>query len=353
MSNLSIQLTKKPKQRSQGNYGFGKIFTDHMFVMDYNPSEGWHDAKIVPFGPIELSPACMSLHYAQETFEGLKAYRTAGDEIFLFRPEENFARLTLSCKRMSIPEFDEKFALDALIKLINIDKDWVPSEEGSSLYIRPFIFGTEPSVGARTSTTYKFMIILSPSGNYYPTGLAPVKIFVETEYVRAVRGGVGFAKTGANYAISMKSQDIAHELGYTQVLWLDGIERKYIEEVGAMNIFFKLGDTVVTPELNGSILAGITRKSVLEMLQSWNVKTEERKLSIDELVEAYKKGELKEAWGTGTAAVISPIGQLKYEDFVMDINDNQIGPLSQRLYDTLTGIQWGKIEDTFGWIRKI
>ena len=353
MMDLRVELTKNPKEKPQGNLGFGKYFTDHMFVMDYSPENGWYNAAIVPFGPIEVSPACMCLHYGQEVFEGMKAYRNSEGGVQLFRPEENFKRLNVSNDRMCIPKFDEAFLLDALMKLVEIDQEWVPREEGASLYIRPFIIGTEPSLGAHSSTHFKFLIIMSPSGAYYETGLAPVKIYVETKYVRAVTGGTGFAKTAGNYAASMKAQDVAAEEGYSQVLWLDGVERQYVDEVGAMNVFFKLGDEIVTPALDGSILSGITRKSVVDILKSWGMNVQERMLSIDELVQAYKDGKLEEAWGTGTAAVISPIGELKYGDLVMEINQNQIGPISQKLYDTLTGIQWGKIEDTFGWVKKV
>jgi len=351
---LDIVKTTTPRQKpDESNLGFGKYFTDHMFVMDYDVEQGWHDAKIIPFGPIEMSPACNCLHYSQEVFEGLKAYRTDSGEIRLFRPSENFKRMNLSSERLSMPEFDEDFALEALKKLVEIDSDWVPSNEGTSLYIRPFVIGTEPSLGAHTSTHYKFIIIMSPSGAYYAGGLKPVRIYVETKYVRAVPGGTGFAKTGGNYAASMKAQDVAEEEGYSQVLWLDGVQRKYITEVGAMNVFFKIGDEVITPKLEGSILGGVTRKSVVDILKAWGMKVSERSLSIEELVEAYKSGNLKEAWGTGTAAVISPIGELKYEDLVMHINKNEIGEVSQKLYDTLTGIQWGKIEDKFKWIVKV
>lgn len=349
--NLSNSLKQKPTDES--NLGFGKIFTDHMFLMDYSIEKGWHDAKIVPFGPISLDPSATCLHYGQEVFEGMKAYRTQNGEIKLFRPDENFKRLNISCERLCIPKFDEEFLLKALVKLVQIDSDWVPHTDGSSLYIRPFIIGTEESLGAHASHTYKFIIIMSPSGAYYASGINPVKIFVETNYVRAVVGGTGYAKTGGNYAASLKAQDVAGEQGYSQVLWLDGIERKYIEEVGAMNVFFVIGDEVVTPMLQGSILAGITRKSAIEILKSWGLKVSERKLSIDEVVEASKNGTLKEAFGTGTAAVISPIGELKYGDTIMNINNGKIGEISQKLYNTLTGIQWGKIEDKFNWLYDV
>lgn len=352
---LKIEKTLQPRQKpaDESNLGFGKIFTDHMFSMDWDKENGWHDAKIAPFGDIMLSPAATSLHYGQETFEGMKAYRNPKGDVLLFRPEENFKRLNLSNERVCIPQFDEDFVLYALKELLKLDADWVPHSDGTSLYIRPFVFGTERSLGAHSSTMYKFMIIMSPSGLYYPEGLAPTKIYVETKYVRATPGGMGYAKTGGNYAASFKAQDDAAKEGYSQVLWLDGVERKYVEEVGAMNVFFVLDDEVVTPELDGSILSGITRKSAIEIMRSWGMKVTERLLPIDELAQAYRSGRLKEAFGTGTAAIVSPIGELKYGDLVMNINDNNIGAVSQRLYDELTGIQFGKLEDRFGWVVAI
>ena len=354
MNEIKIVRNTAPKQKPDENHlVFGKYFTDHMFEMDWNQEEGWHNAKIVPYGPLELSPACTCLHYGQETFEGMKAYRNPQGEIYLFRPLENFKRLNRSNDRLCIPQIDEEFAMKALVELIKLDKEWVPHKEGTSLYIRPFVIGTEPSLGAHSSSEYKFLIIMCPVGAYYATGLNPVNIFVENEYVRAVRGGTGFAKTGGNYAASLKAQDVAAEEGFSQVLWLDGVERKYIEEVGAMNVFFVLGDEVVTPALQGSILPGITRKSVIDLLNSWGYKVSERKLSIDELLEAYQKGAFNEMFGSGTAAVISPVGLLRYKDIDMKLSDGKIGVLSQRLYDELTGIQWGKRPDPFGWTMKV
>ncbi|MBQ4153341.1 MAG: branched-chain amino acid aminotransferase, partial [Oscillospiraceae bacterium] len=347
-------LTNCPKEKTPDDkLGFGKVFTDHMFMMDWDKENGWHDAQILPFGPITLSPACNVFHYAQETFEGLKAYRTADGSIQLFRPEENFNRLNNSNIRLAMPTLDVDFCIEALKKLIEIDQEWVPYSDGHSLYIRPFCIATEPNLGAHNTTSVKFMIILSPVGAYYPGGLNPVNIYVESNYVRAVRGGTGFAKTGGNYAASMAAQEEAGAQGFSQVLWLDGVERKYIEEVGAMNVFFVLGDEIVTPELRGSILPGITRKSVIEILKKWGYKVSERKITVDELIEAYKKGEFTEMFGSGTAAVISPVGLLRYQDIDMKLSDGKIGELSQRLYDEMTGIQWGKKEDTYGWITKV
>lgn len=354
MANIRIELTKSPKQKpqSESELGFGKIFTDHMFVMDYDEAQGgWHDARIVPYGPISIDPSASVFHYGQEVFEGMKAYKTANGDIKLFRPDENFKRLNNSNDRLCIPQVDVDFCIDAVKQLVNIDKDWIPTSEGTSLYIRPFIIGCDPMLGVHPAHHYMFIIILSPVGSYYADGLAPVKIFVEPNYVRAVRGGIGYAKTGGNYAASLKAQQDA--TGYSQVLWLDGVERKYIEEVGAMNVFFVIGDEVVTPMLQGSILPGITRKSCIEILKDWGYKVSERRLSVFEVEEAADNGQLKEMFGTGTAAVVSPVGELKYKDKIIPINNNKIGDLTQKLYDELTGIQLGKREDRFGWTVKI
>ena len=355
MQEIKIELAKtlKAKPADENNLGFGKIFTDHMFIMDYTEGQGWHDARIVPYGPIELSPAAMCLHYGQEVFEGLKAYRTESGEIQLFRPQENFKRLNLSNQRLVIPQIDEEFALHALKELIKIEKDWVPHTDGASLYIRPYIIAVDPFLGVKPGAEYKFIIILSPSGAYYASGLNPVAIYVEENYVRAVKGGMGFAKTGGNYAASLIGQDEAHKQNYSQVLWLDGVEKKYIEEVGAMNMFFVVDGEVITPELAGSILPGITRKSVIELCKSWGMKVTERRITIQEIADAYKAGKLDEAFGTGTAAVISPVGHLKWGDLVMEINSNKIGAISQKLYDTMTGMQYGKLPDTQNWIEKV
>lgn len=350
---MEIKITKttapKAKPADESKLGFGKTFTDHMFIMEYDEGQGWHDARIVPFGDISLSPAAMVFHYGQEVFEGLKAYRTADDKIQLFRPDRNFARLNSSNERLCIPPVDEKFCVEALKELIKVEKDWVPHAEGTSLYIRPFIFAADPFLGVHPAKKLYYIVILAPSGAYYPGGLAPVRIYVENNYVRAVRGGMGYTKTGGNYAASLKAQDEAEKQNYSQVLWLDGIHHKYIEEVGAMNVFFVFDDEIVTPELDGATLPGVTRASCIELLRSKGYKVSERLLSIDEVIEKYEQGKFKEMFGSGTAAVISPVGELKYGDTVMKINDGEIGEVSQMLYDTLTGIQWGKIEDTFGW----
>jgi branched-chain amino acid aminotransferase len=292
----------------------------------------------------------MIFHYGQAIFEGLKAYKAVDGRILLFRPDMNMKRINISNDRMSIPPIDEQFAIEAVRALVKTDRDWIPSEPGTSLYVRPFIISTDPYLGVRPSYTYMFMIILSPSGAYYPTGINPVKIMVETEYVRAVRGGTGFVKTPGNYAASLKAQEIAYEKGYVQVLWLDGVERKYIEEVGSMNVFFKIGDEIITPSLDGSILPGITRDSCIHLLRKWGYRVTERKLAIQELYDAHAEGKLDEAFGTGTAAVISPVGELNWNGKVITINNGEIGNVSGRLYDTITGIQNGTVKDEFGWI---
>ncbi len=355
MMEIKIERTKAPKAKptDESKLGFGQIFTDHMFLMNYDEGQGWHAPRIVPYAPIELDPSAMCLHYGQEVFEGMKAYKTADGSLQLFRPDENFKRLNVSNDRLCIPQVDEAFLVEATKKLVDVDRDWVPSSKDTSLYIRPFIIATDAHLGVHPAHHYLFMIILSPVGPYYPEGLDPVKIYVETNYVRAVKGGTGMAKTAGNYSASLRSQQEAAEQDYTQVLWLDGVERKYIEEVGAMNIFFVIDGVVVTPALQGSILSGITRKSCLDIVRSWGLKAEERRISIDEIVDAYNAGKLDEVFGTGTAAVISPVGHLRYGDLVMTINDNKIGAISQRLYDELTGIQWGRVEDKFGWTVKI
>ncbi len=355
MQDIRIELTQnpKPKPTDESKLGFGNIFTDHMFIMNYDEGQGWHDPRIVPFSDISLSPAAMCLHYGQEVFEGMKAYRTAEGKILLFRPDRNMARLNMSNNRLCIPLIDESFAQSAIEKLVSVEKDWIPSAEGTSLYLRPFIIAVDPHVGVHPAKHLLFMVICCPVGAYYPEGLNPVKIYVESNYVRAVHGGMGYVKTGGNYAASLKAQDEAEKQSYTQVLWLDGIERKYIEEVGTMNVFFVIDDEIVTPALQGSILPGITRMSAIEILKSWGMKVSERRISIQEVAEAAKSGHLKEAFGTGTAAVISPIGHLKWEDHIMLINDGNIGEISQRLYDTLTGIQWGKLPDTMDWTVEV
>jgi len=355
MQEIKIERTANPKQKpsDQNKLGFGNYYTDHMFLMNYDRGQGWHDPRIVPYAPIPLEPSAMCLHYGQEVFEGLKAYRTENGGILMFRPDQNMARMNKSNERLCIPLIDEKFAIEAMKQLVLADQDWIPTAEGTSLYIRPFIFAVDAHVGVHPAHHLIFCIILSPVGAYYPEGLNPVRIYVEQNYVRAVKGGMGFAKTGGNYATSLKAQDEADAAGYTQVLWLDGVERKYIEEVGTMNVFFIIDNEVITPALQGSILGGITRMSCIDILRSWGMKVTERRISIDEVAKAADEGRLNEAFGSGTAAVISPIGELKWGDKNMSINNGKIGAVSQKLYDNLTGIQWGKIPDEFGWTYKI
>jgi len=347
--------TSNPKKKPEkgANLQFGQIFTDHMFLMEYEKGKGWINPRIEEYKPLSLDPSTMVFHYAQSIFEGLKAYRTPDGGVNLFRPKLNFARMNESGERLVIPPLDVDFCVEATKKLVDIEKDWIPTGESESLYIRPFIIATDPYVGVRASNTYLFMIILSPSGAYYPQGINPVRIYVEDTYVRAVRGGTGFTKCSGNYAASLIAQETAHKKGYVQVLWLDGIEQKYIEEVGSMNIFFIIDGKLVTPQLNGSILSGITRKSCIEMAKNMGMEVEEKRLAIDEVIKAGKEGRLSEAFGSGTAAVISPVGELKYEDTVITINDNQIGPIARSFYDTITGIQSGIKEDSFGWITKV
>ena len=351
---IKIERAKTLKQKpDQNNLGFGKYFTDHMFMMDYTEGIGWHDARIVPYAPIAMDPATMVLHYAQETFEGLKAYRNPKGEITLFRPEMNARRMINSNKRICMAELPEDMFVEAVEAIVKYEQDWIPTAKDTSLYIRPFMFASEASVGVHPAKSYTFVIILSPVGSYYPEGVNPVKIWVEDEYVRAVKGGTGFTKCGGNYAASIAAQVKAESHGYTQVLWLDGVHRKYVEEVGTMNVMFLINDTVVTAPLEGSVLPGVTRDSIIHILKDWGYKVEERELSIDELMEAGHNGELKEAFGTGTAAVISPVGQLYYKGEEIVINDFKTGELTQKLYDTLTGIQWGRLEDKYGWVRYI
>ncbi len=348
--NITVTRTTTPKAKPDWNkLGFGKIFTDHMFLMDYNKEQGWHDARIVPFADISLSPACAVFHYAQEMFEGMKAYKAPDGRNLLFRPMKNIERMNNTNERLCIPKVDPDFALKAIKELIKVDEEWIPADDGKSLYIRPFIIATDPFLGVHPSATYLFCIILSPVGAYYAEGMNPVKIYVEDEYVRAVKGGTGFAKTGGNYAASLRAQEKAEKLGYTQVLWLDGIHHEYIDEVGAMNVFFLIDGELITPQLEGNILPGVTRDSVISLARSMGVKVTERRLSIKEVVAAAEAGKLEEAFGSGTAAVISPMGELNVEGKKIVINDGKIGALSQKLYDTLTGIQWGKIKDEFGW----
>lgn len=348
--NISITKTTCPKEKPDSStLGFGKIFTDHMFMMDYNSEKGWYNARIIPFAPIAIHPASTVLHYGAEIFEGLKAYRRADGTVQLFRPMENIRRMNNSAERLCLPQIPEEDALEVLTAFVQCEQDWTPSAPGTSLYLRPFLYGNDETLGVHAVHNATFVIIASPVGSYYKEGINPVKIMIEDQDVRAVRGGTGYAKCGGNYAASNRAGKRAEEQGYSQVLWLDGVERKYIEEVGAMNVMFKIGGEIVTPMLTGSILPGITRKSCIEVLKNEGYTVHERLLSIDELKEAMENGTLEEAWGCGTAAVVSPIGELFYQGVHYPVNNGQIGEVTQHLYDTLTGIQWGRVEDTYGW----
>ena len=352
---MEIKIVKRETLKEKPDFsklGFGKYFTDHMFVMDYDSKNGWHDARIVPFDYIPIHPASTVLHYGAEIFEGMKAYKTK-DGYQMFRPTENLKRLNNSAERLCLPTIDEELFLKGLTELINLDYQWIPDYTGTSLYIRPFMFGNDESLGVHAVDRATFVIILSPVGNYYAEGLNPVKISIENQDVRAVRGGTGYAKCGGNYAASLRAGKRAAEKGFSQVLWLDGVEQKYVEEVGSMNVMFKIDGEIVTPMLTGSVLPGITRKSCIEILRNWGYKVTERLVSVDEIVKAAKDGKLEEAWGTGTAAVVSPIGHLFYDGVDYTVSNNKIGELTQKLYDELTGIQWGKREDKYGWVYKV
>ena len=351
---IRIERTATPAQKPDSTkLGFGRYFTDHMFIMDYTPDKGWHDVRIVPFANISLHPAATVFHYGAEIFEGMKAYRREDGTVQLFRPMENVKRMNSSADRLCLPLLDEEDALEAIKKFVEVEQDWVPSNPGTSLYLRPFLFGCDEQLGLHTLQNAMFVIIASPVGSYYAAGINPVKIMIETEDVRAVKGGTGYTKCGGNYAASNRAGARAEANGYSQVLWLDGVHRKYIEEVGAMNVMFRIGDEIVTPDLSGSILPGITRKSCLEVLRNEGYKVSERRLSVDELVEAMENGTLREAWGCGTAAVVSPIGELAYQGKKYTVNNFEIGEVTQHLYNTLTGIQWGKIDDSYGWTVEI
>ncbi len=351
---IQIQLTQSKKEKPDpGTLVFGKTFTDHMLVIDYEEGKGWHSHRVIPYAPLTLDPAAIVLHYGQTVFEGMKAYKSEDGTIRLFRPEENMKRLNYSLDRLCMPRIDEENAMYALNQLLQIDKDWIPTLDGTSLYIRPFVIATEAFLGVAPAKKYQFYMILSPVGSYYKEGIHPVKILVENEFVRAAKGGTGSAKTAGNYASALKAQEVADQQGYSQVLWLDGVDRKYVEEVGSMNIFFKINGEVITPAINGSILEGITRKSILQMLRHWEIPVAERQISMNEIRTAYETGELEEVFGTGTAAVISPVGELNWDGYKMVIGNGETGELSKKLYDTLTQIQTGKEADPFNWVYEI
>ncbi|SDF39657.1 branched-chain amino acid aminotransferase [Sporomusa acidovorans] len=354
MTDIAVTLAdKRGTLPAEDKLGFGKIFTDHMFAMDYVEGKGWHNARIVPYGDYDISPAAMVLHYGQAIFEGMKAFRTEDNRIVMYRPMDHLKRFNNSADILTIPRMDIDVVHAGLRQLVELEKHWVPKALGTSLYIRPFVISIDPYVGVKVAEQYTLFIILSPVGAYYASGFKPVKIKVEEHFARAVKGGLGEAKTPANYAASLKASEVAKEEGYTQVLWLDAIEKKYIEEVGTMNIFFKINDEIITPELDGSILNGITRRSVLQVAKSWGMKATERRISIAEVYEAHAKGQLQEVFGSGTAAVISPVGELSWKGKKITINNNQIGETSQKLFDYITGLQQGRVADKFGWVEEV
>jgi branched-chain amino acid aminotransferase len=349
---INLAAARKAKPKDKG-LTFGTVFTDHMFVCDFQEEKGWYDPRVEPYGPLSLDPACAMLHYAQGIFDGLKAFRARDGKVRLFRPQKHVERLNNSARRMCIPPLDPELALRSLTTLVDIDRDWVPGTVGTSLYIRPTIIASEPFLGVRPAKEYLYYVILSPVGAYYPEGINPVRILTEEQHVRAVEGGVGSAKTGANYAASLYAAEEAKHKGFTQVLWLDGRHHKYIDEVGTMNIMVRIRDEVITPPLAGSILPGVTRDSVLTLLRDWGYGVSERQLSIDEVIAAAADGTLKEMWGTGTAAVISPVGELAFKHHRIVINGGRIGELTQKLYDTIVGIQYGTVADTHGWTVEV
>ena len=354
MENIKITRAATLKEKPDSSkLVFGKNMTDHMFLVDYDEGQGWHDPRIVPYGPLQIDPAAKVLHYAEEIFEGLKAYRTADGSIQLFRIKDNIDRMNKSAERLCLPQIPEDLAMAGIMELVKVEQDWVPSEKDTSLYIRPFMIGLDAALGVHSSKHVQYIVVVCPVGAYYPEGLNPVKIYVEDQDVRAVKGGTGMAKTGGNYAASLRAGDRAEKAGYSQVLWLDGVHRKYIEEVGSMNVMFKVAGKILTPDLNGSVLDGITRRSCIQLLKDWGYEVEERRISAEELFEAAENGTLEEAWGTGTAAVVSPIGELAMEDKKVTVSGGKIGPITQKLYDELTGIQWGRVADPHNWITKL
>ncbi|MDR1316783.1 MAG: branched-chain amino acid aminotransferase [Spirochaetales bacterium] len=345
--------TLKDKPKDETKLGFGRIFTDYMLMMKRDNTRGWFYAAIEPFGDLSLSPAALVLHYAQEVFEGLKAYRGGGGRILLFRPWENMKRMALSAARLSMQPFDSDFLLNSIYELVKREKDWIPAAPGTSLYIRPTYIGIDPFVGVAAAEEYLLYVILSPVGAYYPRGLEPVDIFVENNYVRTVRGGTGTTKAGANYAISLLAGEEAHQKGFSQVLWLDGVEKTYIEEVGSMNIFFKIDGEIITPALQGSILPGVTRDSIIRIARDKGMPVSEKRISIYEIEEAQADGKLEEVFGSGTAAVVSPVGKLVWGDKTIVVGDGGMGQVTRMLYDTITGIQYGRIEDPYGWTYEL
>ena len=351
---VNVTLCSKCKEKpDESSLSFGKYYTDHIFKMYYSPDKGWHNAAVEPYASFVLDPAVMTFHYGQAIFEGLKAFIGKKDgKITLFRPWENFARMNRSAARMCIPAFDEQLALKGLLALIKADKEWIPKSDGTSLYIRPTIIATDRHLGVRASDTYLFYIMLSPVAAYYANGFAPVSLYVEDYYTRSSLGGTGEAKCSGNYAASIIAGEKANKLGFDQVLWLDSCEKKYVEEVGSMNIFFIIDGTAVTPKLDGTILPGITRDSIIKLLQAEGIPVSQRRISITAVIEKARNGQLTEAFGTGTAAVVSPVGSLTYGGSTVKVGGGGCGQITQRMYDTLTGIQKGVLEDKFGWLLK-
>ncbi len=351
---IDIQRTAHPKAKPVlPDLGFGRVFTDHMVLMDYDKPAGWGAPRVVPYGPLSLDPSTTVFHYAQAMFEGMKAFRGKDGKVRLFRAERHAKRMAEGAKRLCMPSVDPEVMLQSLHTLLAVDEAWVPSAPNTAMYVRPTMIGTDPLLGVRASTRYLFFIILSPVGAYWTDGFKPLKIWVEEKYVRAAQGGTGSVKASANYVASLAASEEAKARGYAQVLWLDAKEHKYIEEVGTMNLFVRIGDEVLTAPLEGTILGGVTRDCVITLLRSWGVKVSERKVSVDELVSAHRQGELKEVFGTGTAAVISSVGELGREGGKMVINDGQVGELSKRLFDAITGIQYGEQPDQFGWLTEL
>ena len=356
---MDIKITKvapekmKPKPTDESKLGFGQIFTDHFFIVEYETGKGWYNASIEPYRPLILDPAVMCLHYGQLIFEGMKAYRGKDGSVYLFRPGENIKRMNESAVRLCMQPVDEDLFMDALVKIVTVEKEWIPRGIGTSLYIRPTMIATETALGVHPSNKYLFYIIAGPVGAYYPEGFSPTKIYVSEEYARAVRGGVGYCKAAGNYAASLYASQKASDLGYTQVLWLDAIEMKYVEEVGTSNIFFLIGDELITPPLTGSILPGVTRDSIIRLAKDWKINISERQLSMDEILDAYTDGTLKDCFASGTAAIVSPVGQIYYKGREYVINDGKTGELTERLYNEILQIQYGEKEDPFGWRVKI
>lgn len=353
---LDIKVTRVPRTRvmpKAADLGFGRIFTDHMFAMDYEEGRGWFDARIVPYGPIPMDPGASALHYGQAMFDGCKAFRAKDGRVLLFRNKRHAARMSEGAPRLGMPAPDPDTIHEAMKALVDFERDWVPNEPGTSLYLRPTLIGTEGFLGVRAAKKYLFYVILSPVGAYYADGMKPVKIWVEKDYIRAAKGGLGAVKAGANYAASLFAATAAQKRGYAQVLWLDAIEHRYCEEVGVMNLFVQFKDEIVTAPLGGTILAGVTRDSVITLLRDWGYKVNERRYAFDEVIEAKKNGSLGEVFGTGTAAVISPVGEFGFTEGSLKTSDGTIGPLAQRLYSTLTSIQYGEAPDTHGWTEEV